>query len=87
MNVLRIGFVGVRTDQVAKTTAFFRNVVGLKPLGGTGEGHIGLVLLSLSVGLLIRSDWSSRTRVVTSLVVVGGTVALFILVIALWFNN
>ena len=39
MNVLRIGFVGVRTDRVAETTAFFRNVVGLEPLGGTSEKH------------------------------------------------
>ena len=29
----------MRTDRVAETTAFFRDVVGLKPLGGTGEGH------------------------------------------------
>ena len=39
MNVLRVGFVGVRTDRVAETTAFFRDVVGLKPLGGTGDSH------------------------------------------------
>ena len=39
MNVLRIGFVGVRTDRVAETTAFVRDVVGLEPVGGIGERH------------------------------------------------
>ena len=39
MKVLRVGFVGVRTERVAEMTTFFRDVVGLKPLGGTGEGH------------------------------------------------
>jgi hypothetical protein len=29
VKVLRLGFLGVRTDRVAETTAFFRNVVGL----------------------------------------------------------
>jgi catechol 2,3-dioxygenase-like lactoylglutathione lyase family enzyme len=29
MRALRVGFLGVRTDQVAETTAFFRDVVGL----------------------------------------------------------
>lgn len=29
MEVKRIGFVGVRTDKVAETTAFFRDVLGL----------------------------------------------------------
>jgi catechol 2,3-dioxygenase-like lactoylglutathione lyase family enzyme len=36
VKVRRIGFVGVRTDRVAETTAFFRDVVGL-PAVGTGE--------------------------------------------------
>lgn len=36
MKARRIGFVGVRTDRVAETTAFFRDVVGL-PAVGTGE--------------------------------------------------
>jgi len=36
MKVKRIGFVGVRTDRVAETTAFFRDVVGL-PAVSTGE--------------------------------------------------
>ena len=30
MRVQRIGFLGVRTDRVAETTAFFREVVGLR---------------------------------------------------------
>ena len=30
MRVRRIGFLGVRTDRVAETTAFFREVVGLR---------------------------------------------------------
>src|SRR5215471_19148802 len=30
MRVRRIGFLGVRTDRVADTTAFFREVVGLR---------------------------------------------------------
>jgi hypothetical protein len=29
VKALRIGFLGVRTDRVAETTAFFRDVVGL----------------------------------------------------------
>jgi catechol 2,3-dioxygenase-like lactoylglutathione lyase family enzyme len=29
MKAVRIGFLGVRTDRVAETTAFFRDVVGL----------------------------------------------------------
>ena len=29
MKALRVGFLGVRTDRVAETTAFFRDVVGL----------------------------------------------------------
>ncbi len=32
MKALRVGFLGVRTDRVAETTAFFRDVVGLAPL-------------------------------------------------------
>ena len=30
MKVKRVGFVGVRTDKVAETTAFFRDVIGLE---------------------------------------------------------
>lgn len=33
MRVRRIGFLGVRTDRVAETTAFFRDVVGLAAVG------------------------------------------------------
>lgn len=36
MKVKRIGFLGVRTDRVAETTAFFRDVVGLRA-AATGE--------------------------------------------------
>lgn len=36
VKVQRIGFLGVRTDRVAETTAFFRDVVGL-PAVATGE--------------------------------------------------
>lgn len=36
MKVRRIGFLGVRTDRVDETTAFFRDVVGL-PAVATGE--------------------------------------------------
>ena len=33
MRVRRIGFLGVRTDRVAETTTFFRDVVGLAAVG------------------------------------------------------
>ena len=36
MKALRVGFLGVRTDRVAETTAFFRDVVGL-PSVATSE--------------------------------------------------
>jgi catechol 2,3-dioxygenase-like lactoylglutathione lyase family enzyme len=29
MRALRVGFLGIRTDRVAETTAFFRDVIGL----------------------------------------------------------
>ena len=33
MEVKRIGYLGVRTDKVAETTAFFRDVLGLEAAG------------------------------------------------------
>ena len=33
MKVLRIGYLGVRTPEVERTTAFFRDVLGLEPAG------------------------------------------------------
>ena len=33
MDVLRIGYVGVRTAEVERTTAFFRDVLGLEAAG------------------------------------------------------
>ncbi len=38
MLVKRVGFVGVRTDRVDETTAFFRDVLGL-PAVATREAH------------------------------------------------
>ncbi len=38
VRVRRIGFLGVRTDRVAETTAFFRDVVGLAAVA-TGESR------------------------------------------------
>ena len=32
MKAIRIGFLGIRTERVAETTAFFRDVVGLAPI-------------------------------------------------------
>jgi catechol 2,3-dioxygenase-like lactoylglutathione lyase family enzyme len=33
MRVLRVGYVGVRTEHIDETTAFFRDVLGLEPAG------------------------------------------------------
>ena len=38
MKVQRVGFVGVRTERVAETTAFFRDVVGLAAVA-TGDSR------------------------------------------------
>jgi len=38
VRVRRIGFLGVRTDKVAETSEFFRDVVGLAPVA-TGESR------------------------------------------------
>jgi len=57
---------------------------------GISLAFLGLIPLGLAVWLVMRSGWSSRTRVTTSLALLGGTIALFIGLLAVvlrYYNN